>query len=171
MREQGPAQRRHPEHQQAGRQSPRPRGRPVQQREEAARHRRAHRRPPQRHARQAERLAARPHDGLLVAAGAHDRQEGRQRHRVCVHPEIFRGEEARQDGCGGDLEGERGAVASEEGREMAAEGMLRHGRKCRRPGRGDRGASASGKRDSNPRPQPWESCALPTELFPQGLQR
>jgi Protein kinase domain len=24
----------------------------------------------------------------------------------------------------------------------------------------------SGKRDSNPRPQPWQGCALPTELFP-----
>ena len=30
----------------------------------------------------------------------------------------------------------------------------------------------SGKRDSNSRPQPWQGCALPTELFPQmGLQR
>ena len=27
--------------------------------------------------------------------------------------------------------------------------------------------SWSGKRDSNPRPQPWQGCALPTELFPQ----
>ena len=27
----------------------------------------------------------------------------------------------------------------------------------------------SGKRDSNPRPQPWQGCALPTELFPQGF--
>jgi hypothetical protein len=26
--------------------------------------------------------------------------------------------------------------------------------------------SKSGKRDSNPRPQPWQGCALPTELFP-----
>ena len=26
---------------------------------------------------------------------------------------------------------------------------------------------ASGKRDSDPRPQPWQGCALPTELFPQ----
>ena len=26
----------------------------------------------------------------------------------------------------------------------------------------------SGKRDSDPRPQPWQGCALPTELFPQG---
>ncbi len=26
----------------------------------------------------------------------------------------------------------------------------------------------SGKRDSNPRPQPWQGCALPTELFPLG---
>ncbi len=25
----------------------------------------------------------------------------------------------------------------------------------------------SGKRDSNSRPQAWEACALPTELFPQ----
>jgi hypothetical protein len=25
----------------------------------------------------------------------------------------------------------------------------------------------SGKRDSNPRHQPWQGCALPTELFPQ----
>ena len=27
--------------------------------------------------------------------------------------------------------------------------------------------SWSGKRDSNSRPQPWQGCALPTELFPQ----
>ena len=27
--------------------------------------------------------------------------------------------------------------------------------------------SKSGKRDSNSRPQPWQGCALPTELFPQ----
>ena len=26
----------------------------------------------------------------------------------------------------------------------------------------------SGKRDSNPRHQPWQGCALPTELFPHG---
>ncbi len=25
----------------------------------------------------------------------------------------------------------------------------------------------SGKRDSNPRPQPWKGCALPAELLPQ----
>ena len=25
----------------------------------------------------------------------------------------------------------------------------------------------SGKRDSNPRHQPWQGCALPTELFPR----
>ena len=25
----------------------------------------------------------------------------------------------------------------------------------------------SGKRDSNPRPQPWQGCALPTKLLPQ----
>ena len=32
--------------------------------------------------------------------------------------------------------------------------------------------SESGKRDSNSRPQPWQGCALPTELFPRclGLQ-
>ena len=29
--------------------------------------------------------------------------------------------------------------------------------------------SLSGKRDSNSRPQPWQGCALPTELFPQYL--
>src|SRR6266511_3937163 len=29
----------------------------------------------------------------------------------------------------------------------------------------------SGKRDSNPRPQPWQGCALPTELFPHGAVR
>src|ERR1035437_5231070 len=30
----------------------------------------------------------------------------------------------------------------------------------------------SGKRDSNTRPQPWQGCALPTELFPrQGEDR
>src|SRR3954463_10766278 len=28
-------------------------------------------------------------------------------------------------------------------------------------------AFESGKRDSNPRPQPWQGCALPTELFPR----
>src|SRR6185503_971384 len=28
----------------------------------------------------------------------------------------------------------------------------------------------SGKRDSNPRPQPWQGCALPTELFPRGAK-
>ena len=28
-------------------------------------------------------------------------------------------------------------------------------------------AFVSGKRDSDPRPQPWQGCALPTELFPQ----
>ena len=27
----------------------------------------------------------------------------------------------------------------------------------------------SGKRDSNSRPQPWQGCALPTELFPLGI--
>jgi hypothetical protein len=29
------------------------------------------------------------------------------------------------------------------------------------------GLLLSGKRDSNSRPQPWQGCALPTELFPQ----
>ncbi len=29
--------------------------------------------------------------------------------------------------------------------------------------------SVSGKRDSDPRPQPWQGCALPTELFPQNF--
>ncbi len=28
----------------------------------------------------------------------------------------------------------------------------------------------SGKRDSNSRPQPWQGCALPTELFPRGAK-
>ena len=28
------------------------------------------------------------------------------------------------------------------------------------------GILLSGKRDSNSRPQPWQGCALPTELFP-----
>jgi hypothetical protein len=28
----------------------------------------------------------------------------------------------------------------------------------------------SGKRDSNSRPQPWQGCALPTELFPHSTQ-
>ena len=32
-------------------------------------------------------------------------------------------------------------------------------------------AVESGKRDSNPRPQPWQGCALPTELFPQSVSR
>ncbi len=31
-----------------------------------------------------------------------------------------------------------------------------------------RDAIWSGKRDSNSRPQPWQGCALPTELFPLG---
>ena len=29
----------------------------------------------------------------------------------------------------------------------------------------------SGKRDSNPRPRPWQGRALPTELFPQYFSR
>ncbi len=29
----------------------------------------------------------------------------------------------------------------------------------------------SGKRDSNPRHQPWQGCALPTELFPQLIKK
>src|SRR5215208_4164492 len=37
-----------------------------------------------------------------------------------------------------------------------------------RPNRGRVSApKTSGKRDSNPRPQPWQGCALPTELFPR----
>ncbi len=28
----------------------------------------------------------------------------------------------------------------------------------------------SGKRGSNSRPQPWQGCALPTELFPHCVQ-
>ena len=36
-----------------------------------------------------------------------------------------------------------------------------------RPNRGHVSPSTSGKRDSNPRPQPWQGCALPTELFPR----
>ena len=35
----------------------------------------------------------------------------------------------------------------------------------------DRGEKRSGKRDSNPRPQPWQGCALPTELFPQATTK
>ena len=30
---------------------------------------------------------------------------------------------------------------------------------------GNQHFSMSEKRDSNPRPQPWQGCALPTELF------
>ena len=30
------------------------------------------------------------------------------------------------------------------------------------------GLYLSGKRDSDPRPQPWQGCALPTELLPRG---
>ena len=29
----------------------------------------------------------------------------------------------------------------------------------------------SGKRDSDPRPQPWQGCALPTELLPHSPKR
>src|SRR5512141_1065649 len=29
----------------------------------------------------------------------------------------------------------------------------------------------SGKRDSNPRHQPWQGCALPTELFPHRQEK
>ena len=31
-------------------------------------------------------------------------------------------------------------------------------------------AALSGKRDSNPRPRPWQGRALPTELFPHKNQ-
>ena len=33
--------------------------------------------------------------------------------------------------------------------------------------RTDKQKKWSGKRDSNSRPQPWQGCALSTELFPQ----
>src|SRR6185503_3577869 len=33
-----------------------------------------------------------------------------------------------------------------------------------------RGRTWSGKRDSNPRPRPWQGRALPTELFPQSAR-
>ena len=43
--------------------------------------------------------------------------------------------------------------------------------RLRSPGKAARDLAAigvqSGKRDSNPRPQPWQGCALPTELFPR----
>src|SRR5438045_6633538 len=32
------------------------------------------------------------------------------------------------------------------------------------------GACESGRRDSNPRPQPWQGCALPTEPRPRGSE-
>jgi hypothetical protein len=35
------------------------------------------------------------------------------------------------------------------------------------PGDGGRAGNWSGKRGSNSRPQPWQGCALPTELFPR----
>ena len=35
------------------------------------------------------------------------------------------------------------------------------------PPSGDGGSLLSGKRDSNSRLQPWQGCALPTELFPR----
>src|SRR2546429_7964052 len=31
--------------------------------------------------------------------------------------------------------------------------------------------SERGKRDSNPRPQPWQGCALPTELYPRAAAK
>ena len=39
-----------------------------------------------------------------------------------------------------------------------------------RTGRGSRNDTRgwSGRRGSNPRPQPWQGCALPTELLPRG---
>src|SRR3954465_10217798 len=39
--------------------------------------------------------------------------------------------------------------------------------KARSPHRAFPSESWSGKRVSNSRPQPWQGCALPTELFPQ----
>ena len=44
--------------------------------------------------------------------------------------------------------------------------MLRNLTQQKRPSEKD---LVSGKRDSDPRPQPWQGCALPTELFPQLL--
>ena len=42
---------------------------------------------------------------------------------------------------------------------------------CRHNEKGPGGPlSWSGKPGSNRRPQPWQGCALPTELFPQSLQ-
>ena len=40
------------------------------------------------------------------------------------------------------------------------------GWKSRSPADGASSKRWSGKRDSNSRPQPWQGCALPTELFP-----
>ena len=44
--------------------------------------------------------------------------------------------------------------------------MLRNLTQQKRPSEKD---LVSGKRDSDPRPQPWQGCALPTELFPQSI--
>ena len=54
---------------------------------------------------------------------------------------------------------------------MASGGPPSHGRiqKKRQPFR--LSLFWSGKRGSDPRPQPWQGCALPTELFPHSLSR
>ena len=46
-------------------------------------------------------------------------------------------------------------------------GIDRALRKKMQNGRSAPGSFESGKRDSNPRPRPWQGRALPTELFPQ----
>ncbi len=47
-----------------------------------------------------------------------------------------------------------------------------HTEKAEGPGRDDRGLlSLSGRRGSNSRPQPWQGCALPTELRPHASVR
>ncbi len=46
--------------------------------------------------------------------------------------------------------------------------QARAGRKNKTPGWPGFHCIWSGKRDSNSRPQPWQGCALPTELFPRG---
>ena len=46
-------------------------------------------------------------------------------------------------------------------------GRFRPRLKRRRPRPQTRPSSESGRRDSNSRPQPWQGCALPTELLPR----
>ena len=50
-------------------------------------------------------------------------------------------------------------------RAQRAAPLFHHGRSPLRPSPSKHRVQ-SGKRDSNPRPQPWQGCALPTELFP-----